>query len=529
MDKIASNEKVVNNDFTLNAIHLVNQDGKSVDIGSLVQGFRLYESIYTKFVTADITLLDAVNLLKHYALTGQEFVRISFMHGNTEDNSEEVPIIDKTFRVYKVINITRIKETVQAYQLKLCEPQMVNSKTTRIEKVYRGSHSKMLNDVITKEMVVKDQEIEHWEDSEYDNHQFVAPRTMSANKFIDYITSIAGKGKSSSFKNPFFFYQTLMGGFNFKSLDNMVSGNLEKTTFESQSSSSASASVPKGKVTESNSMREFPKLIFKPSTGADDAPLRTQIQSVSIPQKFDTLGGTIGGAYSSYQFSYDPISKIDMEDYYDMEETYGRAEKSHVSGKPMIRTERMLVEGGGQELGLTTENSTSGDKFEAPPVLTKNINNMLAPNRQMTGCVITDYSFKHGFDNSDKYDTDEVFRSGEVLGNSTLERRAMMEILQQNRIKITIPIRSDLQVGQVIELAIPEPEIMDEGSNTKDKINDNRYLLTDMMILGQPAEKLGHCNLELVKESYAKDTTKAEIESMNKSGSKTDDDKPVST
>ena len=326
MDKVASQEKVVNNDFTLNAIHLVNQDGKSVDIGSLVSGFRLYESIYTKFVTADLAILDAVNLLKHYALTGQEFVRISFMHGNTEDNKEEVPLIDKTFRVYKINNITRLKETTQVYQLKLCEPQMVNSKTTRINKVYRGSHSKMLNDVITKEMVVKDQEIEHWEDSEYDNYQFVAPRTMSANKFIDYITSIAGKGKSSSYRNPFFFYQTLMGGFNFKSLDNMVSGNLEKTTFDSQSSSA----VPKGKVTESDSMGEFPRLVFKPSTGVDDVPLRTQIQSVQIPQKFDTLGGTIGGAYSSYQFSYDPISKIDIEDYYDMEETYSRAEKNHV-------------------------------------------------------------------------------------------------------------------------------------------------------------------------------------------------------
>ncbi len=525
MDKVASQEKVVNNDFTLNAIHLVNQDGKSVDIGSLVSGFRLYESIYTKFVTADLAILDAVNLLKHYALTGQEFVRISFMHGNTEDNKEEVPLIDKTFRVYKINNITRLKETTQVYQLKLCEPQMVNSKTTRINKVYRGSHSKMLNDVITKEMVVKDQEIEHWEDSEYDNYQFVAPRTMSANKFIDYITSIAGKGKSSSYRNPFFFYQTLMGGFNFKSLDNMVSGNLEKTTFDSQSSSA----VPKGKVTESDSMGEFPRLVFKPSTGVDDVPLRTQIQSVQIPQKFDTLGGTIGGAYSSYQFSYDPISKIDIEDYYDMEETYSRAEKSHVSGKPMIRTERMLTEGDGNELGLTTENASSGDKFEAPPVLTKNINNMLAPNRQMTGCVITDYSPKHSFDNSDKYDIDEVFRSGEILDNSTLERRAMMEVLQQNRIKITIPIRTDLQVGQVIELAIPEPEIMDEDSNTKDRINDNRYLLTDMMILGEPLKKTGHCNLELVKESYAKDTTKAEIDSMNKSGSKTDEDKPVST
>ena len=91
-----------------------------------------------------------------------------------------------------------------------------------------------------------------------------------------------------------------MGGFNFKSLDNMVSGILEKTTFE------------KGDVRESNKMDEFPKLIFKPSTGADDVPLRTQIQSIQIPQKFDTLGGTIGGAYSSYQFSYDPISKIDI-------------------------------------------------------------------------------------------------------------------------------------------------------------------------------------------------------------------------
>ena len=518
MDKIDGHQKVVNNDFTLDAIHLVNQDGKSVDIGSLVQGFRLYESIYTKFVTADVTLLDAVNLLKHYALTGQEFIRISLMHGNTEDNDlGEVPIIDKTFRVYKVINITRIKETVQAYQLKLCEPQMVNSKTTRLNKVYRGSHSKMLSDVVRKEMVVKEQDIEHWEDSEYDNYQFVAPRTMSANKFIDYITSIAGKGKSSSFRNPFFFYQTLMGGFNFKSLDNMVSGILEKTTFE------------KGDVRESNKMDEFPKLIFKPSTGADDVPLRTQIQSIQIPQKFDTLGGTIGGAYSSYQFSYDPISKIDIEDYYDMEETYDRAEQSHVSGKPMIRTERMLIEGGGNELGLTTENATSGNKFEAPPVLTKNINNMLAPNRQMTGCVITDFSFKHGFDNSDKYDTDEVFRSGEVLDNSTLERRAMMEVLQQNRIKITIPIRTDLQVGQVIELAIPEPEIMDENSNTKDRINDNRYLLTDMMILGEPGKKLGHCNLELVKESFAKDISREEVEQMNKSGSETDEDKPVST
>ena len=147
MDKIDGHQKVVNNDFTLNAVHLINQEGLSVDIASLVSEIRLYESIYTKFVTADISILDSVNLLKHYQLTGQEYIRISFLHGNPEDNEEEVPLIDKTFKVYKALNITRIKETVQVYMLKLCDPQMFISQNTKLDRVYRGSHSNMLSDV----------------------------------------------------------------------------------------------------------------------------------------------------------------------------------------------------------------------------------------------------------------------------------------------------------------------------------------------------------------------------------------------
>jgi len=510
MDNPTTPKQVVNNDFTLNAIHLVNQEGISIDIAELVQGFRLYESIYTKFVTADISLIDSVNILKHYALTGQEFVRISFMHGNPEDNEKEVPVIDKTFRVYKVINITRLKETVQAYQLKLCEPQMFNSKIQKKSKVYRGSHSNMLSDVIRKEMGVKEDEIGHWEDTEYDNHQFIMPVSMSANKFIDYITTNASKGKNSSFRNPMFFYQTLISGFNFKSLDNMASGNLEKQTFTDE-------------VVETSSMDEFPVLVYKPQTGANDKPSRQQIYAISVPQKFDTLQGTIAGAYSSYQYSYSPIEKITSEDYYDMEETYERAEANHVSGKPMIRTKRMLTAGNGMEMGLTTEDTSGTSKFEPPPVKTENINSSLAPNEQMSNFTLTTYSYKHGFDNSEYYDSNEVFRSGEIVDNSNLERRAMMEILQQNRIKITIPIRSDLQVGQVIELGIPEAEIYDEGSETKDRINDNRYLLTDMMITGVTGSKEGACNLELVKESFAKDISQEELQQMRRSGSASDE------
>ena len=98
----------------------------------------------------------------------------------------------------------------------------------------------------------------------------------------------------------------------------------------------------------------------------------------------------------------------------------------------------------------------------------------------------------------------------------------MLELLQQQIIKVTIPIRSDLQVGQVIQLLIPEPEIMDEGSDTKDRVNDNRYLLTDLCIIGDVLSATGLCHLELVKESYAREISLDDIKAMNVSSSSTD-------
>ena len=120
-------------------------------------------------------------------------------------------------------------------------------------------------------------------------------------------------------------------------------------------------------------------------------------------------------------------------------------------------------------------------------------------------------------------DTDDVFKGQNIKDNSKLERRGMLAILQQHSVKITIPIRSDLTVGQIVKLNIPEPEILDEGADTEDKINDNRYLITDLAIHADPLGGEGVLDLECVKESYAKDITLDNIQRMNKAGSKSVD------
>ena len=68
---------------------------------------------------------------------------------------------------------------------------------------------------------------------------------------------------------------------------------------------------------------------------------------------------------------------------------------------------------------------------------------------------------------------------------------------------VSIPLRTDLSVGMIIKFVMTTPETMGEGDKA-DKVNDDRYLITDLSIDGNPASKTGIINLECVKESYAK-------------------------
>ena len=92
-----------------------------------------------------------------------------------------------------------------------------------------------------------------------------------------------------------------------------------------------------------------------------------------------------------------------------------------------------------------------------------------------------------------------MFQGYKSVDNARLERRALMETLQQHKIVVTIPMRTDITVGNVIQLEIPAPEV----SNKEDKLNDGRYLITDLSLSLNIPKNEGEMYLECVKESYA--------------------------
>jgi len=461
-------ENQIQGQFTIESLALINQYGESVDIRGLVDEFNLFSSIYNKFITGTLSVIDGISLLKNYRFSGQEFVRISIkqMEGMGEEASKEYTI-DKTFRVYKVDNVLRPSEKVEAFLMHLCEPRTYHCRRTRLSRVLRGSFDDMLENVLVNEAKIPIEEFDHWEETIPDNFQFICPN-WTASQVIDYCVVNGDTGVGADWRNSMFFFQTLNGGFRYQSIGDMFT-------------------------------KEFPlPFSFRPrnsdpNTGEVDlnakGGLNTQILAFNKPQIFDTLGATMGGAYASMMKTYDPVRKIEEDIVFDLKETFERGK--HLSGYPMIHMEDDY------EYVFTSENQV--DKTQSPQISELDVD--LPPNKHFNSLIEYEYQMNHSFDDSNDITTNDIFKGADNKDNSKLERRALLETLQQQVITVTIPLRTDLSVGTVVILKLPSNEPTSE-QDVSDKLNDGRYLITDINVAGNPAKGVGVIHMECVKESY---------------------------
>lgn len=458
-------------EFVIEALTLVNAEGDSKNIKTHCTGFTLFESIFDKFVSAELAIVDGDNLLRKYKICGQEYVRISVRgkEGVGEVSDKEFSI-DKTFRVFKVSNNRRIDDKTQSYVLHLCEPRNFFIQKQRISKTFRGSYSSMILSTMKEFGSMKDTEVDFWESTLPQNVQFICPN-WTVNRFIDYCVNNADRSVNAAWRNGYFFFQTINGGFRFMSVDEM---------FE----------------------REFPlSFNYYPKSASVDAldtpinsdgGLNSTILAYEKPQLFDTLRGQYSGAYAASTRVYNPLKKIEEEHHYDLGKTMKRG--THLSGFPMVRLDE-------EEITLVPENQL--DPLVSPPSVPRDAD--FAPNKAFNSVVIEDFNMMHNYGEADDITLPEIFEGNKVIDSAKLERRALLEILQQHKVIIQIPFRTDISVGTIVKLNIPEAEIKYPEGKIKNELNDNRYLITDLKFVGNPQNLSGVINMECVKESFAKD------------------------
>jgi len=458
-------------EFVIEAMTLVTPEGDSIALENIVTSFRLYESIFNKFVSADISLRDGTNVLKNYKIVGQEYIRISVRgKEGTEEKSDKKFSIDKTFRVYKAVNNVRLDDKTQTVQLKLCEPRLLYVSKRRMSKTFRGSYSSMVLSSMKEFGNMKDSEVDFWESTLPENVQFICPN-WTVNHFLDYCINNADRGVKAAWRRGFFFFQTLNGGFRFMSIDEMFEREFPlKFNYYPKSASLESLDLPIN----------------------SEGGLNSTIEEYNKPQLFNILRGTEIGAFSASLRVYNPIKKIEEEHHYDLAKTMKRG--THLSGFPMLRLDD-------EEVILQPD--IQNDPLVAPP--STSLDADFAPNKAYNSVVVEDFTMMHPYGDADDIELPEIFSGNSVSDEARLERNALLEILQQNVMVLKVPFRTDITVGTVIVLNIPEAEVKKEDNDIKNTLNDNRYLITDIMFEGFPEQRQGEVTIECVKESFSED------------------------
>ncbi len=461
-------------EIIVDSVTIVNPEKEAVDIANICSSINIYEGIDQKFVSGRISVVDSLNILDEYKLHGQESVTIRYrVKRGTTDFSGGVEQVEKTFRIYKIDNIKNHKMVTYSYVLRFIDPKYFSVNRTRVSRVKRGSYSEILlqtlqNDAQFDQLPSADQ-TDFWEESTPGNMQFVCPN-WTVKEVIDYIMQNANIGTSAVYKNSMFFYGTLVGGYKFMSIDKMLKELEFPLTF---------SFMPRQEDPDQDKIDQD-----------SERGLSTTILKYYIDKRANIMDGIFEGAFSSTLKSYDPIRKLEKTITFDLKKNFDEKGSKHLSGFPQIR------------LGVNDETRKAEPimTVDEPITFNETISDLpLNEDYIIGGKIRHKVNQTNAFSDSPKLQDQSQFIGNEYLDDSILERSAMKHMLNTNVIYVTIPARTDIFPGVVVNLSLPSGGV-DSFDNM---LNDGKYLVTQMHHQLSPLDSVGSIVLRCVKESFA--------------------------
>lgn len=232
------------NSYKPNYLLIESLDGsQTIDLTNSILFIDYYEDILSPCVTMTIRLLNANTLVNSLPIRGGERVAfsVSTLFGDLEFNDE------RTLYVYKVSDIMP-GSTNEMLTLHLVSREALTNETSRCQKKYSGNISTIVEEILEKTLVTDRFESSNIENTS-NSYSFIGNQkkpfhilTWLGPKSMPVSNSGGTSGNSESAEargvGGFLFFEN-KDGFNFKSIDSMVSGT------QIGSSSADSANIKK--------------------------------------------------------------------------------------------------------------------------------------------------------------------------------------------------------------------------------------------------------------------------------------------
>jgi hypothetical protein len=466
--------------YELEILTIVNNEGEGFDIRDMMIELNLYESITRNFLMGELLIGDSIGLKDNAKLFGQESLRLRFKQPTGKDDEiDEDDVIDQVFRIYKITNEKRIDETSVVYQLYFTAPEFLTSKRTRISQALRGSMTDIAAKIAEDHLGIanspKDNTLEpHFELREKslgDNYHIVVPN-WTVNYTINHLCAKAqGIDASSGLTDSFYFFQTANGGYRIQSIANMM--DLEyaggRPFVYSQAASDAE--------TQDTSYDESDEAI---------GPGR-RILDYQINSSANVLEGTVNGLFGSRQITLDNTYQFFIDKTYSFLDKF-HSSKTSTDRHPWIRQEPEI-----------THIGTSADQGDVKII------------GSSEGKSISEYPDAHLILASDSsfINDDEnkiVQPDHKTHMGARQSRQATGQLLDYYTMGLVLSARTDISVGQTINLEIP-PAV--PGEDVEQTFFGGQYLITELAW----NLKATSCqlNVKVIKDSLINQIETAEI------------------
>jgi len=437
--------------YTIKQFLIESHDGSSViDATQCVSSIQYYEDLFSPAIFLSLVVANTDSLLtslpnkknpKDPGIKGGERVSLVVEQPATSQ-SIKLDETKNTYYIYKVYASTT-ESTREVFVIELCPAEVFQNETTRVIRKYKGNIGSSVTQIL-KNVLKTSQPIS----VENTSNEYVFYGNIK--RPFTVLTwlcpkSIPEKSKSSPEEGTagFLFYQN-KNGFNFKSIDSLMSGF-------------------KGGTADKKNIFKYS---YKPSSTDRSADPNSNFKIVSIPvfeKNVNIMENLRIGMYSSLSYFFDVNDRKFYTYNYTLKDSYELMEHASASNV-------------------------------TPPV-PLGIDSKSNPSRLMVR-ILDNF-------NSDPADLDATSAINNSKDNTSLYQAASLaryNLAFSQSLNVTVPLNLNLTVGDVIELDFGIIS-KDEGTKgTKDQQKSGYYLIKELSHLFESNQ--GYTGLKLIRDSY---------------------------
>jgi len=218
--KTDGNRTVSPDGYDIYSINVTLLNGNVVDIKGLVQQIEIIESLHRSSIQVMMRLYDGSNFLENSHLISGEKVNIKIRRtANTgETFSKSRDKFDIEVFIAAIVGHTNPKPGLQAYTLECISEHAMVSNTKSINRSFNGIVGQLVNNIFTHDLGLiagADYDAKNISDSS-DALKGIYP-DLSPLDALTWLTR-----NSSNDGTPYFLYETIQGGLQFKSYNDMI-------------------------------------------------------------------------------------------------------------------------------------------------------------------------------------------------------------------------------------------------------------------------------------------------------------------